>query len=80
MTRAPRLARRPDAVIFDMDGLMLDTERLAPRAWSDAATAMGVAFDMTLITPLVVLNFRDCSALFVGRRGPACPTAELVRA
>ena len=80
MTRAPRLTRRPHAVIFDMDGLMLDTERLAPRAWSDAAAAMGVDFDLALITPMVGRNFRDCAALIADRHGVDFPTAELMRA
>ena len=80
MTRAPRLVRRPRAVIFDMDGLMLDTERLAPRAWGDAAAAVGVDFDLTLIVPMVGRNFRDCAALIVDRHGPDFPTTELMRA
>ena len=60
MTRAPRPQHRPAAVIFDMDGLMLDTERLAPQAWVDAAEALGVEFDLKLTQPMVGRNFRDC--------------------
>jgi len=74
------MTRRPGAVIFDMDGLMLDTERLAPAAWSDAARAVGVEFDMTLLPAMVGRNFRDCNALIVERHGEAYPTAELMRA
>ena len=33
------------AVIFDMDGLMLDTERIALRVWREAATDLGLVLD-----------------------------------
>jgi HAD superfamily hydrolase (TIGR01509 family) len=70
----------PAAVIFDMDGLMLDTERLAPRAWADAAQAVGVEFDMAILPSMVGRNFRDCEAIVVERHGRDYPTAELMRA
>ena len=80
MTRAPRPQHRPAAVIFDMDGLMLDTERLAPQAWVDAAAALGVEFDLALTQPMVGRNFRDCQAIIVDHYGVDYPTAELMRA
>jgi HAD superfamily hydrolase (TIGR01509 family) len=33
----------PAAVIFDMDGLLLDSERVYERVWSDSMAAVGVA-------------------------------------
>lgn len=80
MTRAPRPELRPAAVIFDMDGLMLDTERLAPRAWVEAAAALDVEFDLALTQPMVGRNFRDCQAIIVDRYGDDYPTAELMHA
>ena len=80
MTRAPRPRQRPRAVIFDMDGLMLDTERLAPRAWSNAAAALAVDFDLALTQPMVGRNFRDCAAIISDHYGADYPTAELMRA
>jgi HAD superfamily hydrolase (TIGR01509 family) len=80
MTRAPRPTHRPSAVIFDMDGLMLDTERLAPQAWADASAAMGVEFDMSLLPRMVGRNLRDCRMLIVERHGHAYPTAAMMRA
>jgi beta-phosphoglucomutase-like phosphatase (HAD superfamily) len=56
-------ATLPQAVIFDMDGLMLDTELLALRAWDEAAAALGVPFDRVLALRMVGHNFRDCTAM-----------------
>ena len=56
---ALRPLRRPSAVIFDMDGLLLDTERIAPRCWSEAAAVLGVNFDTALIPAMIGRNSRD---------------------
>jgi len=58
-----RSPRRPAAVILDMDGLLLDTEPLAIRAWNEAAAALGVAFDSKLAHAMIGRNFADCSTL-----------------
>jgi HAD superfamily hydrolase (TIGR01509 family) len=79
-TRAPHPVRRPHAVIFDMDGLMLDTERLAPKAWLEAAQTLAVPFDLALAQPMVGRNFRDCAAIIRDHYGDAYPTEALMRA
>lgn len=59
----------PRALIFDMDGLMLDTEPLAARAWEVAALAAGVAFDAAVTPRLVGRTFVDCRALIHDHHG-----------
>ncbi len=75
---APRPLCRPLAVIFDMDGTLLDTEPLAARAWEEAAAALGVDFDPALALAMVGRNFADCSAFVRGHFGPDYPTAALL--
>ena len=78
--RACRVPTRPAAVIFDMDGLMLDTEPLAARAWSDAAKEVGVDFDLAVTRQLIGRNFPDCRRLIQAHHGDAYPVDELMRA
>jgi HAD superfamily hydrolase (TIGR01509 family) len=70
---------RPDAVIFDMDGLMLDTEPLAARAWSDAAKTLGVAFDSAINAHLIGRNFPDCRMIISEHQGAGYPVDDLMR-
>jgi len=72
------LARRPRALIIDMDGTLLDTEPLAARAWSDAAAAIGVAFDPSLAHRMIGRTFADCRALVVECHGSDYPTDRLM--
>ena len=48
---APR--RSVAAVIFDMDGLMLDTERISLRVWREAACELGCPLDDELALAMV---------------------------
>jgi HAD superfamily hydrolase (TIGR01509 family) len=78
MTSPSRPIRRPAAVIFDMDGLMLDTEPLAARAWGEAAAELGVAFDGALAMAMVGRNFEDCAAMVRSHYGEGYPVAALL--
>ena len=71
-------APSPAAVIFDMDGLMLDTEPLAARAWVDAAAALGVGFDMALARAMVGRNFVDCATMVRAHFGADYPVDALL--
>ena len=46
-----------------MDGLLLDTEPLAARAWSEAAALAGAPFDSALGLRMVGSNLTDCGAM-----------------
>jgi len=77
---APRARLRPAAVVFDMDGLMLDTEPLAARAWIDAAARAGIAFDGAVTPRLVGRNFADCRMLIREHHGGDYPVDALMNA
>jgi HAD superfamily hydrolase (TIGR01509 family) len=79
MGYASAAAALPAAVIFDMDGLMLDTEPLAARAWTDAAQTLGVHFDHAVTHRLIGRNFPDCERLIREHHGAAYPVDALMR-
>jgi beta-phosphoglucomutase-like phosphatase (HAD superfamily) len=77
--RAPHPVRLPRAVVFDMDGLMLDTERLAERCWSAAASAIGVEFDTALLRSMIGRNSRDSRQHVLANYGADYPVDALMR-
>lgn len=54
---------RLKAVIFDMDGLMLDTESIARVAWRKAGNDLGYAIDDSLFLRLIGRTLTDCETI-----------------
>lgn len=63
MTTIAALPFLPDAIIFDMDGLMIDSERVSLACWSQAADEFGLGLDETVFLRMVGLGDRDTHAL-----------------
>src|SRR5437867_1995148 len=63
------------AVIFDMDGLMLDTERVAKRAWMSAATEHRIDLSESVYDGLIGLSGEESRKYF---RGHAWDEAAVV--
>jgi beta-phosphoglucomutase len=61
------------AIIFDMDGLMLDTEPLYKVAWQAASAELGYVLDDSLYARLVGRPTRDCEREVVRQFGSAFP-------
>ncbi len=61
------------AVIFDMDGLMLDTERMAHRLWTAVATELGFDLRDELFLQLVGRTRADTDGILTRELGPSFP-------
>lgn len=59
--------RRVRAAVFDMDGVLLDSERIAVRAWSEAARRLGVTVDDRLVLAMIGRNADDTRRLLRAR-------------
>lgn len=67
MSQVAALPFLPDAVIFDMDGLMIDSERVSVECWSQAAQELALPFEDGFWLRMVGLGDRDCERLLLQR-------------
>lgn len=63
MSAVAALADMPAAVIFDMDGLLIDSERLSIRCWTEAATELGFVLPENVWLRMVGLGERDTARM-----------------
>jgi HAD superfamily hydrolase (TIGR01509 family) len=67
----------PDAVVFDMDGLMLDTERPAMACWMHVAKAFGWDISAEVICRTIGINATDTKEVFMEVYGAAFPYQDI---
>ncbi|MDQ8022984.1 MAG: HAD family phosphatase [Moraxellaceae bacterium] len=68
---------RPRAVIFDMDGLLLDSERVSLELFAQAATSLQIPWTHEVGLSMVGLNSRDSNQLLTAAFGADYPVESL---
>ena len=67
-----------DGVVFDMDGVLFDTERLAADAWYEAARILGIPDIDAGVKGCVGLNHNDTEAFLAKCYGRGFPCEEFM--
>ncbi|SCK25181.1 HAD family phosphatase [Vogesella sp. LIG4] len=65
------------ALLFDMDGLMIDTESLSARAWQQAASALDIPLQQRHIDAMVGLAMPLCLRYLITELGDETQAREL---
>jgi HAD superfamily hydrolase (TIGR01509 family) len=76
----PPSVQRPSAVIFDMDGVLFDTERLYQEAALSVGDDMGYAIPSSLLERVMGLSWPGTRAFFVEALGPSFPVDDFIAA
>lgn len=66
------------AAIFDMDGLLFDTERLAIQTWINASSKLDWVMNETLIIKAIGRNKQDTKKIFQNALGMDFPFEEII--
>jgi HAD superfamily hydrolase (TIGR01509 family) len=69
-----------EAVVFDMDGTLIDTERLYVDAWIEAGRAVGFDISRAFCLAMIGRPLQDCEAMMLERFGAGFPLDECVEA
>jgi HAD superfamily hydrolase (TIGR01509 family) len=71
------ITKHVQAVIFDMDGLMLDSQRLATKAWQRAVASFGFCLTDEINLRLIGRNDQDSNKILLSSFGPSFPLSEV---
>lgn len=69
--------RNIECVIFDMDGLILDTERLSLEAWQRILKKYGQVMTLEIYTTLMGITYKNCVDKLIEIYGQELPIAEI---
>ena len=65
--------KRPHAVLFDMDGLLLDSERVALDCFEESALELGLPWDRAFALTLVGITARESDRMMLRKFGEDFP-------
>lgn len=68
-----------DAVIWDMDGLLLDTERLAHESWQQASRELATGIDDSIFLEIIGMNVKSFHGWLEERLGHQTDVLALVQ-